>query len=112
MKVLAEARWPISEQEILLMEDEIIKGERYLQQSKDLRKAANQDNSDDELTVYSDKASNVSGLSARSKDLSRSKDSLSSKDSSRSQSSRSSSSSHHSDVKSSVKGSIEVIPNS
>ena len=107
---MEESHWPINEQDILLLEEEIAKGERFLQQSKDLRKAANPgvDGDDDELTVYDDKASNISGLSARSKELSQSKDSLSSTKSKES----SSSSSHSKDSKHSKTSTqnTEVIP--
>ena len=112
MKALEEADWPVSEQDILLLEEEITKGERFLQQSKDLRKAANPgiDGDEDEITVYDDRASNVSGLSARSKEMSQSKESLSS-DKSKS-SSASASSSHSKDSKHSKTSTqnTEVIP--
>lgn len=109
IKALEEAHWPVSEQDVLLLEEEIAKGQRFLQQSRDLRKAANPGNhgDDDEITVYDDKASNISGLSARSKELSPSKDSLSSARS------KSSSSSSHSKVSEHSKASshnTEVIP--
>lgn len=87
MKALEEADWPIKEQDILLLEDEIAKAEKFMQQSKDLRKASSGNPDDDEITVYSDKDSHVSGLSARSKEMSKSKESVSS--------SASSASSHH-----------------
>lgn len=117
MKALEEAQWPVKEQDIILMEDEIATADKYLQQSKDLRNAANNSNDDDDLTVYSDKDSNVSGLSARSKELSRSKDSISSSSTSASKVSARSKDSHSShNSKSSRKsteqrvGSLEVIP--
>lgn len=116
-KALEEANWPVDEHDITLLQDQIAKGERYLQQSKDLRKASAGGNDDDDLTVYDDKASIVSGLSARSKELSKSKDSISSsssssasdksarsKDSHSTRDSRGSKSSHH------KVGSLEVIP--
>ena len=111
MKALEESGWPISEQDILRLEDEITKAERFYQQSKDLRKAANgRADDDDELTVYDDKASNVSGLSARSKEMTRSKDSLLSARSKDSESSKSSRSSRSSRSGQSYHGSLEVIP--
>ncbi|KAL4230601.1 Von Willebrand factor A [Mactra antiquata] len=114
MKALEEANWPVNEQDILLMEDEIATAEKYLQQSKDLRKAANNSNDDDDLTVYSDRASNVSGLSARSKELSRSRDSVASSVSKASVRSKDSQGTHSSkSSKKSVEqrvGSLEVIP--
>ena len=113
MKALEEAHWPVSEQDILLLEEEIAKAHRFIQQSRDLRKAANPGNhgDDDEITVYDDKASNISGLSARSKQLSPSKESLSSASSSSSSSSKES---EHSNVsklsKASSQHTLEVIP--
>lgn len=122
MKALQEANWPVAEHDISLLEDEIERGERYLQQSKDLRRAASGGKSDDDLTVYDDKASDVSGLSARSKELSRSKESVSSssssasdksaksKDSRSSHDSRASKGSKGSKVEEHKVGSLEVIP--
>ena len=116
MKALQEANWPCSEHDIILLEEEIARGEKYLQQSKDLRKAASGGNDDDDLTVYDDKASDVSGLSARSKELSKSKESVSSSSSSASEKSarsKDSHSTHNSDKSKSSQhkvGSLEVIP--
>ena len=112
IKALEAAHWPVSEQDVLVLEEEIAKGQRFLQQSRDLRKAANPGNhgDDDEITVYDDKASNISGLSARSKELSPSKESLSSTSSSSSSSSKDS---EHSKVSEHSKTSTqhtEVIP--
>lgn len=41
MKALDEAGWPIDEQDVILMEDEVAKARKFLQQSVDLRTAAN-----------------------------------------------------------------------
>lgn len=118
LKALAANEWPVSQQSIALLEDEIAKGLRFQQQSKDLRRAANPDSKDDDdLTVYDDKGSNVSGLSARSREMSLSKeslDSVKSKDSKSSSSSaassrKSSKSSHRSkEDKESLKKSLEL----
>jgi len=113
IKALEEAQWPIREQDILLLEDEIIKAESFRQQSKDLRKASSGNPDDDDLTVYSDKDSQVSGLSVKSKELSKSKESISSASSSESKSSASTEVSKHSHrSKGSSKDfqSLEVIP--
>lgn len=114
MKILEEANWPVREQDILLLEDEIGKAERFLQQSKDLRKASSGNPDDDDLTVYSDKDSHVSSLSARSKEISKSKESLLSSSSSDSKSSHESEISKHSqkskDSASKEFQSLEVIP--
>lgn len=130
MQALKEANWPLKEEDIILLEEEIAKGQRYLQQSKDLRRSA-AGNDDDDITVYSDKASNVSGLSARSKEsgLSKSRESVASSSSSasdksaKSDKSRESSVSQKSDTSKKSKdskgskssehrvGSLEVIPN-
>lgn len=113
MNALEEAHWPVSEQDVLLLEEEIAKAQRFQQQSKDLRKAANPGNHDDEydeITVYDDKDSNVSGLSARSKDSSASKESLSSARSKESMSSKSSSHSKASEHSKATTQHTEVIP--
>lgn len=61
LDALDEAGWPIKEQDIYLLEEEIKRGNKFIQQSKDLRKAANE-KADDDLGVYEDHASIVSGL--------------------------------------------------
>lgn len=112
MKAIEEANWPVKEQDIILLEEEILKAESFLQQSQDLRKAGSGD--DDDLTVYSDKDSQVSGLSVKSKELSRSKESVASSASSQSKSSSSSEESKlsHKSKESSSRPyqSLEVIP--
>ncbi|XP_041356704.1 von Willebrand factor A domain-containing protein 3B-like isoform X3 [Gigantopelta aegis] len=51
MKALDEANWPIREQEITLMEEEIGRALSFLQQSKDLRREASDDFVDDRGSV-------------------------------------------------------------
>ena len=47
MKALDEANWPIREQEIVLMEEEIGRALKFLQQSKDLRRESSDECLDD-----------------------------------------------------------------
>ncbi|XP_052792048.1 von Willebrand factor A domain-containing protein 3B-like [Mya arenaria] len=82
MKALEEAQWPISSYNIILLEEEIGKAERFLQQSRDLRNITSGNKETDELSVYSDRGSVASGLSNKSKELSKSKESVSSSGSS------------------------------
>ncbi|KAI8508392.1 von Willebrand factor type A domain, partial [Branchiostoma belcheri] len=69
MQALDRLGWPVAQQDILLLEDEIARGQKYLRQSTDLRKAAEklhrstteeEDGSDDD----DDTASETSGVEA------------------------------------------------
>ncbi|KAL3878601.1 hypothetical protein ACJMK2_030937 [Sinanodonta woodiana] len=68
MKTLEESGWPVKLEDIKLLEEEIERGEKFIQQSKDLRKVADPviKSDDDLLSVYDDKTSVASSLSARS----------------------------------------------
>ena len=46
LQALEEEGWPITEADIAMLEQEIEKGEKFLQQSKDLRRAATEPASD------------------------------------------------------------------
>ena len=46
MQALSEAGWPVAEEDISALEHEIERGEKFLQQSKDLRRAASEAASD------------------------------------------------------------------
>lgn len=46
LQALSEADWPVPEADIALLEQEIERGEKFLQQSRDLRRAASDAQSD------------------------------------------------------------------
>ena len=117
MQALAEAGWPIHERDITLIEDEMAKAERFMQQSRDLRNITGGKEDVEELTVYSDKGSARSGLSDTHREISKSKESVSSSGSSSSSSSKSTAKSEGSKSSKGSKGSsqghlqsLEVIP--
>lgn len=68
MQALDSAGCPVREQDILLLEEEIERGRKYLKQSEALREATSKesDDEDDKLTVYDDQTSLKSSLTARS----------------------------------------------
>lgn len=65
MKALDEAGWPIKEDDITLLEDEIARGEKFIQQAKDLRKASSSNNDDDDSDDDVRSKSDSSGHSPR-----------------------------------------------
>ncbi|CAH1267973.1 VWA3A [Branchiostoma lanceolatum] len=65
MQALDRQGWPIPQQDVLLLEDEIARGQKYLRQSTDLRKAAEKlHQSTEEDNDDSDTASETSGVEA------------------------------------------------
>lgn len=69
MKALDNAGWPIREQDILLLEKEITRGEKYKEQAEDLRRASdpNRQESFDDLLKNRSRGSSVSSSSRSSR---------------------------------------------
>lgn len=69
MKALDNAGWPIREQDILLLEKEIARGEKYKEQAEDLRRASdpNRQESFDDLLKNRSRGSSVSSSSRSSR---------------------------------------------
>lgn len=69
MKALDNAGWPIREQDILLLEKEIARGEKYKEQAEDLRRASdpNRQESFDDLLKNRSQGSSVSSSSRSSR---------------------------------------------
>lgn len=79
LRLLREADWPVSEKDVYLLLDEIAKGEKYINQSKILRKAADIENTYNDIK----KESSASNSSLESSHRSRSIGSVSSQNSSK-----------------------------
>lgn len=69
MKALDNAGWPIREQDILLLEKEIMRGEKYKEQAEDLRRASDPDRQEsfDDLLKNHSRSSSVSSSSRSSR---------------------------------------------
>lgn len=69
MKALDKAGWPIREQDILLLEKEIARGEKYKEQAEDLRRASdpNRQESFDDLLKNRSRGSSRSSSSRSSR---------------------------------------------